>query len=159
MPHSDIRGSKLVRSSPRLFAAYHVLHSLRMPRHPPNALKALDRSHFQCPPVPGPAPGWKRVLRDETNGILRPIAEQTMGRNPSPHEPRTETGLRKTSVTRELPVGGALKHRQLSLIRPSFKGQDVRTTLLFTMSKCRPKGRQLNQKTEVSRRNFLRRLF
>ena len=49
-PHSEIRGSKLVRSSPRLIAAYHVLHRLSTPRHPPNALKALDHSHYQCPP-------------------------------------------------------------------------------------------------------------
>ena len=55
-PHSEIRGSKLVRSSPRLIAAYHVLHRLRVPRHPPNALKALDRSHYPCPPVPGAKP-------------------------------------------------------------------------------------------------------
>ena len=43
-PHSDIVGSKLVRSSPTLFAAYHVLRRLSMPRHPPNALNALDFS-------------------------------------------------------------------------------------------------------------------
>src|SRR5712691_2042050 len=48
-PHSEIRGSKLVRSSPRLIAAYHVLHRLSAPRHPPDALKALDRSHHRCP--------------------------------------------------------------------------------------------------------------
>ena len=48
-PHSEIRGSKLIRSSPRLIAAYHVLHRLSAPRHPPNALKALDRSHDRCP--------------------------------------------------------------------------------------------------------------
>lgn len=48
-PHSDICGSKLIRSSPQLFAAYHVLHRLCMPRHPPNALLTLDRSHCQCP--------------------------------------------------------------------------------------------------------------
>src|SRR3981189_97846 len=48
-PHSEIRGSKLVRSSPRLIAANHVLHRLSAPRHPPNALKSLDRSHHQCP--------------------------------------------------------------------------------------------------------------
>src|ERR1700730_2995242 len=48
-PHSEIRGSKLVRSSPRLIAAYHVLHRLSAPRHPPDALKALDRSHRRCP--------------------------------------------------------------------------------------------------------------
>src|SRR5437870_11557713 len=49
-PHSEILGSKLVRSSPRLIAAYHVLHRLSAPRHPPNALKALDHSHCRCPP-------------------------------------------------------------------------------------------------------------
>ena len=48
MPHSEIHGSKLIRSSPRLFAAYHVLHRLCMPRHPLNALTTLDRSHCQC---------------------------------------------------------------------------------------------------------------
>ena len=48
-PHSDIRGSKFVRNSPRLFAAYHVLHRLSTPRHSPNALKALDHSHYRCP--------------------------------------------------------------------------------------------------------------
>jgi hypothetical protein len=34
-PHSEIRGSKL--------------HRLSAPRHPPNTLKALDCSHYQCP--------------------------------------------------------------------------------------------------------------
>ena len=47
-PHSEILGSKRVRSSPRLIAAYHVLHRLSAPRHPPNALKTLDRSHDPC---------------------------------------------------------------------------------------------------------------
>ena len=49
MPHSEIRGSKVVRTSPRLIAAYHVLHRLSAPRHPPNALLALDRSHYRKP--------------------------------------------------------------------------------------------------------------
>ena len=48
-PHSEILGSKLVRSSPRLIAAYHVLHRLSAPRHPPDALKTLDYSHDRCP--------------------------------------------------------------------------------------------------------------
>ena len=48
-PHSDIHGSKFVRNSPWLFAAYHVLHRLCMPRHPPDALKTLDHSHCRCP--------------------------------------------------------------------------------------------------------------
>ena len=37
-PHSDISGSMDICSSPKLFAAYHVLHRLREPRHPPYAL-------------------------------------------------------------------------------------------------------------------------
>jgi hypothetical protein len=49
LPHSEIHGSKLVRSSPWLIAAYHVLHRLCAPRHPPDALKSLDCSHHQCP--------------------------------------------------------------------------------------------------------------
>ena len=44
LPHSEILGSKLTGSSPRLIAACHVLHRLSMPRHPPNALQTLDHS-------------------------------------------------------------------------------------------------------------------
>ena len=38
LPHSDIPGSKLARSSPRLFAACYVLLRRLPPRHPPCAL-------------------------------------------------------------------------------------------------------------------------
>ena len=38
LPHSEITGSIPVCSSPVLFAAYHVLHRLQKPRHPPFAL-------------------------------------------------------------------------------------------------------------------------
>ena len=48
-PHSEILGSKLIRSSPRLIAAYYVLHRLCTPRHPLDALKTLDRSHYLYP--------------------------------------------------------------------------------------------------------------
>ncbi len=40
-PHSDIPGSMLACSFPRLIAAYHVLHRLLVPRHPPFALISL----------------------------------------------------------------------------------------------------------------------
>ena len=42
LPHSEIHGSKLILSSPWLIAEYHVFHRLLLPRHPPNALLALD---------------------------------------------------------------------------------------------------------------------
>ena len=40
-PHSDTCGSPDICSSPQLFAAYHVLHRLLVPRHPPCALSCL----------------------------------------------------------------------------------------------------------------------
>ncbi len=61
-PHSEILGSKLVRSSPRLIAAYHVLHRLSAPRHPPDALMTLDRSHDRCPP---PLAGRRTSVRKD----------------------------------------------------------------------------------------------
>ena len=42
LPHSEIPGSPIARISPGLVAACHVLHRLSVPRHPPNALIALD---------------------------------------------------------------------------------------------------------------------
>ena len=50
-PHSDILGSQLACSSPRLIAAYHVLHRLSMPRHPPCALLRLISNSFVRPPI------------------------------------------------------------------------------------------------------------
>ena len=38
LPHSEIFGSKVICTYPKLIAAYHVLHRLREPRHPPCAL-------------------------------------------------------------------------------------------------------------------------
>src|SRR5271169_7000150 len=40
-PHSEIPGSMPVCGSPRLIAAYHVLHRRLLPRHPPCALSSL----------------------------------------------------------------------------------------------------------------------
>jgi hypothetical protein len=41
-PHSDIPGSQLICNSPRLIAAYRVLHRLPAPRHSPYALSSLN---------------------------------------------------------------------------------------------------------------------
>ena len=40
-PHSEISGSMFICNSPKLIAAYHVLHRLLMPRHSPCALISL----------------------------------------------------------------------------------------------------------------------
>ena len=38
LPHSEIIGSTVICTSPKLIAAYHVLRRLQEPRHPPYAL-------------------------------------------------------------------------------------------------------------------------
>ena len=54
LPHSDIPGSMDICSSPRLFAACHVLLRLLMPRHSPCALFSLTwrRRKVRLPPFP-----------------------------------------------------------------------------------------------------------
>ena len=47
-PHSEILGSKLMCSSPRLIAACHVLLRLLMPRHSPCALFSLTCGVASC---------------------------------------------------------------------------------------------------------------
>ena len=44
LSHSEIPGSMVICTYPRLIAAYHVLHRLREPRHPPDALTFFRRS-------------------------------------------------------------------------------------------------------------------
>ena len=44
LPHSEISGSMLICSSPKLIAACRVLHRLLMPRHSPCALISLTSS-------------------------------------------------------------------------------------------------------------------
>ena len=69
-PHSEIIGSKLIRSSPTLIAAYYVLHRLHTPRHPLDALKTLDRSHYQCPQYHQPIPA---LVFGEKVSIIGPM--------------------------------------------------------------------------------------
>ena len=45
-PHSEISGSMLICSSPKLNAAYHVFHRLPVPRHSPCALVRLTFQTF-----------------------------------------------------------------------------------------------------------------
>ena len=62
LPHSEISGSMLICSSPKLFAAYHVFHRLLMPRHSPCALHSLTSSE-QTPYPSLPAAPKARSLR------------------------------------------------------------------------------------------------
>ena len=53
-PHSEISGSLYICYSPKLIAAYHVLHRLLMPRHSPCALSSLTSSKL-APRNPHPS--------------------------------------------------------------------------------------------------------
>ena len=55
-PHSDIPGSMLACSSPRLIAACHVLHRRLVPRHPPCALLHLTSTNR-----------WSRIKKHAQN--------------------------------------------------------------------------------------------
>jgi hypothetical protein len=104
-PHSEILGSKLVRSSPRLIAAYHVLHRLSAPRHPPNALKALDRSHDRCPPVP------------QDGGPIRPFTkERTIRKTCLRLSPKTFACLTHPVVQRSDDQRSEIRDRKPSLV-------------------------------------------
>ena len=45
LSHSEIYGSKVICTYPKLIAAYHVLHRLQEPRHPPYALSYFRLKH------------------------------------------------------------------------------------------------------------------
>ena len=49
LSHSEIRGSKVICTYPRLIAAYRVLHRLREPRHPPCALSYFPHTTAAMP--------------------------------------------------------------------------------------------------------------
>src|ERR1700689_4605743 len=77
-PHSDIPGSKPVCGSPKLFAAYHVLHRLLAPRHPPYALSSLTIKLTQHASTPCEIETLKTVqrkvlqaIRGCTSGVTR----------------------------------------------------------------------------------------
>ena len=135
LPHSDIRGSKLVRSSPRLFAAYHVLHRLRVPRHPPNALKTLDRSHYSMPahpPAPRRSEGPERRMERPNP---HPRANRDAGLRPAPRPPQHADPERawKDQLSHETcPSAAAVKPQPV--LRHAPRQGRARTNLLFTMS-------------------------
>ena len=83
LPHSEIPGSKVICTSPRLIAAYHVLHRLLVPRHSPCALCSLTKK-------------FHVVLRTTMLWIewSRPSEQSTIVQ----HEEKQEQNLRCESV-------------------------------------------------------------
>ncbi len=79
-PHSDISGSKPIPGSPKLNAGYHVLHRLLLPRHPPNALFALDLTRKEQ----GRWFKWPASLRRQKS-YTYPCVQRTRLATQSPH--------------------------------------------------------------------------
>ena len=76
-PHSEISGSKPIPGSPKLNAGYHVLHRLLLPRHPPNALFALDLTRKE-------QGRWFKVARNPSGVKSRILTHACSKRPPNP---------------------------------------------------------------------------
>src|SRR5207245_9827290 len=90
--HSEILGSQLVCSSPRLIAAYHVLRRLPVPRHPPCALTRLISVSRCASSTP------QHTLVSCERARKKMIERGKFGRHPGPSDPR---------ISWALPKGGA----------------------------------------------------
>ena len=157
-PHSEIRGSKPVRGSPRLIAAYHVLHRLSAPRHPPDTLMTLDRSHHRCPPgaqacasagpaptlgtaqnaMPGPPAGWTQDLCFRTC--------PNRGAVKAPRHPALPCAIRLTTKRRQDCFGPS--DRAASACSRMPRGQTLRSdtfTLHDVEQHAQAKGRAMRQ--------------
>ena len=132
LPHSEILGSKLVRSSPRLIAAYHVLHRLSAPRHPPNTLKALDRSHEQCSPARATL-AWFGPLKISQQEDLNQVRRSA--RLSGSPDRTLERIARKDQFASTMSGVRAVRQRRWFGHPVHRSEQNVRTWSLFTMSK------------------------
>ena len=108
-PHSDILGSKGALASPRLIAECHVLHRLLPPRHPPNALLALDPSQKTVYPLlaltglaEGP-PGGGALASDRSRSVSLDLERHVSRSQPPRGETATDT-YRIASLRCERPL-------------------------------------------------------
>ena len=93
-------------SSPRLIAAYHALHRLSMPRHPPCALLRLISNSFvlrgltriqtsQPVLIPHTLPAYRHMLASEHPSANRPtIHSSIVKEHGGPHGARQEEVMR-----------------------------------------------------------------
>jgi hypothetical protein len=123
-PHSDIHGSKPIPGSPWLNAGYHVLHRLLLPRHPPNALFALDLTRKEqgrrsldsrLPGRSSTYPCRIALVRNDTAvSVLDLDTYQPSGSNPRPLHTRT---INDTDVSLSKTMSNHVLHRTIEHIR------------------------------------------
>ncbi len=123
-PHSEIRGSKGARPSPRLIAACHVLHRLSVPRHPPDALLrrliSLPRAGTQ-----GPEKRHRKVSRFQSTAQTAPLNCNAFGQ-------RIDRRRREAPPPTDLVVRG-----------------QFHTQILFTMFNIPPELRPANSSSHI----------
>jgi hypothetical protein len=102
LPHSDIPGSGPAGGSPRLIAAYHVLHRLLAPRHPPCALTCAT-----------PAPSRARHTPDlalYTHSVLVKVPDQQTGRSQAFVSPKQRSNGADAPLDRSFrPTNGSVR--------------------------------------------------
>ena len=112
LPHSDIFGSKLVCSSPGLFAACHVLHRLLAPRHSPYTLSSLTIRNSKLTLTNRLHVSWSATVP-----LLTLLAS---GNSPPPHRRRLIVARR---LTRQRNV--AKTCRQTLCSEKNYRLQDI----------------------------------
>jgi hypothetical protein len=143
-PHSDIRGSSIARISPQLIAACHVLHRLLAPRHPPNALIALNNHHH---PHAGPRTASQQTpsQRPRTAACQKPAQPLSLTQSnqsdspvkqhaprPTPHH-RAPRPSGKSVMQRSHPKGQAVQTQQHAL-----ETVGIEPTTPCLQSRCSP---------------------
>ena len=140
LPHSEILGSKPILGSPKLIAEYHVLHRLLLPRHPPNALFALDLIQKK--------PGLRAARDAEAGNNLPLILDQkhtfpllpmSVGRNMVRSFDRTwlvYLTWNNTVFSTCIPSGQARKHSARGSPRPEGLGTVSRLSATSDSQRC-----------------------
>ena len=127
-PHSDICGATVARTSPQLIAACHVLHRLLAPRHPPNALIALNNHHH---PHAGPKPASPRAhqtVRPETCQPASRERNSSLPKTSSATHSHTHTNQSDSPVKQHAPGSHPITRRRGQAANPSCSGPAPRGT-------------------------------
>ena len=131
LPHSEITGSKPIPGSPVLIAGYHVLHRLLLPRHPPNALLALDPiQRAQGRPFDAPAP---MLAGHIAAPACSPIRSHTSLRPTPPPKEAREAAVSVLDLERSRPRGADPLGSHLLNAPHAGRPRQLRCSL-FTMS-------------------------
>ena len=123
LPHSDIHGSTPARGSPWLFAACHVLHRLLVPRHPPNALLALEIK----PAFAGRYPPCTGAIHTQKTDAENPATRQASNSAHTFDASERYCCCRwPFSPLRRTRTGQTLRLRKKRLVEPLFPGSASR---------------------------------